>query len=209
MVLPQKDLKAKDLDRNLLPNKQVLKAYEQVGHEYEKSCHDRVWDWWYAQVTGKESIRNQPIEQRIDQMMRQKDKNGEWLTYHISLFANNWKGNRVDFAHLEGKIESYPIFHNDVDPQTDEIVPGTTQVQDMKTIYTIPFTSKRIQELSPYFSDTITFTIKAREVGGRRYSCTLEEFQNMPYDDLVNLKAGFTDYMKWKLANRQGGVIER
>lgn len=61
LTLPQTDLKASNLDSQLLPHKQVVKAYEEVGQEYERSCHDRAYEIFYTQLVGKESIKNQEI----------------------------------------------------------------------------------------------------------------------------------------------------
>ena len=30
----------------------VVKAYEKVGHVYERTVHDRVWDQWLSLVTA-------------------------------------------------------------------------------------------------------------------------------------------------------------
>jgi hypothetical protein len=144
MQLPQPNLKAKDLPRDLVPYKEVVQAYEAVGHDYERSCHDRAYEIFYAQVTGKDDIKNQEISQTISSLQRLKDSKGkEWLVYGVELSGNNWKRNKVDFYHTEGKIEGIPIFHNEIDPQTDQIVSGTTQVEEIKTIYTFHFPRKR------------------------------------------------------------------
>lgn len=208
MTLPQANLKAKDLDRSLVPHKEVVKAYQDVGQEYEKSCHDRAYEWFYSQVTGKESIKNQPVEQTINQLHRVKDSKGEWLVYGVGLSADNWKRNRVDFFHMEGIIEGIPTFHNEIDPQTEEIIPATTQVMNMKTIYTIPFSKKKVDELSQYFAESAQFAITDRGAGNRTYSCTLEEFRDLPYEELVKLKTSwmFTDYHRSKQLIEARGV---
>jgi hypothetical protein len=210
MMLPQKDLKAKDLDRNLIPHREVVKAYDDAGDDsqvYERTCHDRAYEWFYSQVTGKDSIKNQEIEQRISNLMRVRDKGGEWLVYGVGLFGKNWKGNRVDFYHTEGKIEGMPIFTKEIDPQTDQVVPGSTQVFEMKTIHNIPFSKKKIEELSQYFVAP-SFIVVSNTMGGRKYSCSLEEFRDLPYDELISLKTGFTEYMRNKRPDqlKVGGV---
>ena len=87
--------------------------------------------------------------------MRLKDGKGEWLVYGVSLSGKNWKRNSVDFFHTEGMIEKIPTFHNEINPDTDEINAAATQVEDFKTVYTAPFSKKRLGESSPYFSDSV------------------------------------------------------
>jgi hypothetical protein len=43
---------------------------------------------------------------------------------------------------------------------------------------------------------------------GRKYSCSLDEFKDLPYEELVNLVTGFADYMRNKVQPqlKQGGV---
>jgi hypothetical protein len=82
-------------------------------------------------------------------------------------------------------------------------------IQQLRDIYTIPFSKEKVEELSKYFSETIGFSIKDKGSGGRRYSCSYEEFVNMEYRELVDLKTGFTDYWKTRQQRQReekGGV---
>jgi hypothetical protein len=69
MILPQANLKAKDLPNDYLPHKEILKAYQDANQQFtfdsDATGHDRVWIWWYAQVNGNIRTRNQEIEQHI------------------------------------------------------------------------------------------------------------------------------------------------
>jgi hypothetical protein len=56
------------------------------------------------------------------------------------------------------------------------------------------FTKAKVNELSKYFAEPLEFIVEDKT--GRKYSCSLEEFRDLSYDDLVNLKTGFSDYMK-------------
>lgn len=111
--------------------------------------------------------------------MRLKDNRGEWLVYGVELKGKNWKGNKVDFYHTEGLIAGMPTFHKEIDPMTEQIIPESTQVEELKTIYTIPFTKTKIAERKPYFSENVGFVIKDKAVGGRRYSCSRRESTEM------------------------------
>jgi hypothetical protein len=197
------------LKRDLLaPHKEVLAEYVKYGQQYERNGRDRTYERFYAEVYGKETLRNQPIAQSIANMSRHKDGNGEWLTYQMGLAGRNWKGNKVEYWYDQGgKIEGMPEFHVEVDPQTDQVVSGTMQINELKTIYTIPFSKEKVIELEPFLSETCGFSVKDRS--GRRQSCnSLSEFRDMDYEDLVNLKTGFTDYIrnKQQLVGIGGGV---
>ncbi|MFL6377809.1 MAG: hypothetical protein ACJ72R_10145 [Nitrososphaeraceae archaeon] len=39
-------------------------------------------------------------------------------------------------------------------------------------------------------------------MGGKSYSCTAEEFTNLGYDELIDLKTRFREYMKSKVTPR-------
>jgi hypothetical protein len=187
----------------MLPHREVVRAYTDFGQVYDHSSHDRAYAWFHAQVTGKQSIRSQLIEQTITNLMRLKDARGEWLTYGILLRGKNWKGNYVNFFHTEGIVQGMPSFHQEIDPQTEQIIQTTTQIQEQKTVYTIPYTKAKIAELAPYFSEDVYFVVKDRTIGGRRYSCSIREFTEMNYDDLIDLKTGFAEYTR----NRQRGQL--
>ena len=150
MLLPQANLRAKDLSKDLLLHKEVVKAFKDVGQEYERSTSDRVYETWYALVTANDRLMAQPIEQSINNVMRNKNRDGEWLTFQMSLYAKDWKCNRKDFWYDQGgRVDGYPEFIKEIDPQTDQVVSGTTQVNEVKTIYTIPFSKDKVDELSP------------------------------------------------------------
>jgi hypothetical protein len=134
-------MKAKQLDPDLFPQKEVVKAYQDVGQEYELSTHDRVYQsFFYPKATGNYELKEQDIEQKIDHLTEAK-------TYHVLLFAYDWEGNRIDYSYTEGKIENMPVFQKKINPQTKEVVPEHTQVLELKDVYTIPFSKQKVNEL--------------------------------------------------------------
>jgi hypothetical protein len=206
-------MKAKQLDPHLFPRKEVIEEYKRIQYDpedkeywgYEPTVHDRVWTtFFYPLATGNKKLEEQEIEYRVDQMTRHKTKDGEWLTYYVSLVGNDWEGNKIDYSYIEGKIENIPIFHRRVDPQTDQIIPGTTQIQDLHDIFTIPFSKQKVEELTEYFSDTISFYIEERR-SGRLYICSIQEFRNTDYDELIDIKSGFAEYRKSRQQQQKGG----
>jgi len=50
-------MKAKELDANLFPRPEVVKAYEEVGQQYELTIHDRGYKQWYPLVTASPKLR--------------------------------------------------------------------------------------------------------------------------------------------------------
>jgi hypothetical protein len=89
---------------------------------------------------------------------------------------------------------SIPEWYYDIDPSSHKIVVGTTQVLAMNRRYTIPFKSEKIDELKKYFRTPLSCIVIAED--GKKYSCSLNELPNSNFDDMVNLKTGFTDSMK-------------
>ena len=173
----------------------VVKAYEKVGQTYERTVHDRVWDWWINLVTA-DPVSQQEIKKEIPQLYRTKDPatGKEWLFYNVDLSGNDWKGNRKDFSYMEGVTEGVPVFNYEIEPSTNTIIAGTTQVLEVKREYSIPFTEAKVDELSMYFRNPLSCIVIAAD--GRKYSINLEQFKNAPYNELIDLVTGYADYMK-------------
>ncbi len=198
-------MKAKELDKYLFPQREVVKAWEDVGQGYELTVHDRTWNWFFPLVTA-DPVKNQEIVKQIQGCYRLKNSNGEWLYYHVLLSGKDWKGNRKEFNYVEGLIEGMPIFTKDIDPSTNEVVAGTTQVLEMTKVYTIPFTKEKFDGVSKYF-DTGTF-FAVVDKNGKRYSCNAKEFRDVSYDELIDQKTGLAEYMRSKRPDQLkiGGV---
>jgi hypothetical protein len=201
--LKKEQMKASELDPNLFPRHQLVKAYESVGQEYEKTIQDRVYDVWYPLVTA-EPVKDQEITQKITQLYRVKDAKGkEWLVYDIILYGQDWQGNTRSFDYREGIIEQMPEFDKKIDPATNAVISGTTQVHQTSKLYTIPFTKDKVNELSQYFTEPLSLIVKDKWTP-RRYGCnSLQEFRDMEYDELISLKTGYTDYIKSKQQSSQ------
>lgn len=149
-------MKASELDPHLFPPKEVVQAYEKGGHEYEQTVHDRVWTWWYPLISA-DPVKDQQIKKIISQIYRIKDPDGkEWLFYNVGLHGNDWKGNRKDFSYVEGLIEGIPVSNYEIEPSTNEVIAGTTQVLEVKKKYTIPFTKAKVEEISQYFRNPLS-----------------------------------------------------
>lgn len=131
----------------------------------------------------------------IPQLYRSKDPNGkEWLFYNVDISGNGWKGNRKDFSYTEGVIEGMPEFNYEIEPCTNQIIAGTTQVLEVTKKYTIPFTKAAVEKLSPHFRNPLSCIVIAGD--GKKYSVSLEQFKSMSYNELIDMVTGYADYMK-------------
>ena len=171
----------------------VYKAYAQVGKVYERTIHDRAWDIWLSFVTANPVLLEQEIKEVIPQLYRVKDGGKEWLFYNRNMYGEDYKDNKHDFPEMEGFVE-IPIFHYERDPISQKVISETTQVQEIVKKYTIPFTKSKVEELSKYFAHPLSCIVVSQN--GTKFSCSLSEFRDMPYDELVNLKNGFTEFMR-------------
>jgi len=180
----------------------VVKAYDKVSQQYERSVHDRVWDWWINIVTA-DPVRNQEIKMVIPQVYRTKDPatGNEFLFYNVDMSGNDWKGNRKDYNYVEGLVDGMPEFSYEVEPSTNAIIPGTTQVLEVKREYTIPFTKEEVDKISKHFRNPLSCIVIAGD--GRKYSVTLEQFKSMSYSELIDMATGYADFMK----NRRGSKV--
>jgi hypothetical protein len=94
-----------------------------------------------------------------------------------------------------------PRFHVDVDPNTNEVISGTAQIESHQTFYDIPHTKEKVLELLSMFPEDLEpgpSNLTVVDSSGRRHSCNREEFISKQFDDLVNLKTGFAEYMQEK-----------
>ena len=180
----------------------VYEAYQKVGQIYERTINDRTWDWWLSLVTAQ-PVAQQIIQVRIPQIYRTKDPDGkEWLFYNCDMSGNDWKGNRKDWSTLEGVTDGIPVFNYEIEPNTNKVVPGTTQVLEVVKKYTIPFTKAKVDELSKYFvANPLSCIVIAPD--SRKYSVTLEQFKSLGYNELIDMVTGYADYMK----NRRGSKV--
>ncbi len=119
--------------------------------------------------------------------------------------GNDWKGNRKDFSYTEGVIEGMPVFNYEIEPSTNAIVPGTTQVLEVQKKYTISFNKEKVDELSKYFRNPVHCIVVAGD--GRRYSVSLEQFKSMSYQELIDIVTGYADYMKDYMKNRRASKV--
>ena len=199
-------MKVSELDPNLFPPQEVVKAYEKVGQEYERTCHDRAYQEWFYPLVTAEPVKQEQLKKSIPQLYRIKDADGkEWLFYNCDLSGRDWKGNRKDFSYLEGVIEGMPEFSYEVEPSTNQVVPNTTQVLEITRKYTIPFKKEKVDEISKYFRHPVVCIIIAQD--NRKYSVTLEQFKSLSYEELIDLVTGYTEFIKDYQKNRRASKL--
>lgn len=172
------DLDEKEPWNPFIPRKEVIKAYKDANYQYEKTVHDRAADEFYALTSP------QPDKMTIEvtQFYRIKIANeGEFLFYNAMLRGEDWKGNEHDFAMLEGRY-AYPIFRQERDPQTRKVT--TSQINDHKNVYDIPWTKERFDLLMQSAIDNVSLIIYG--TAGRRVALhSVEDYRDGDYDDVV------------------------
>jgi hypothetical protein len=74
-------MKASELDANLFPPQEVVKAFEKVGQEYERTCHDRAYQEWFYPLVTMDPVKDQEIKKVIPQLYCTKEHTTgkEWL----------------------------------------------------------------------------------------------------------------------------------
>ena len=142
--------------------------------------------------------------------MRVRDSKGkEWLVYHVSLFGNDWEGDTVDFFYMEGKVtdgstDGKPIWSKRINPATEEIDYGKTEILDHRQTYTIAFSKAKVNGLIPFMQQQPhSFTVQMPN--GKRESCSEEQFTNRSYAELVSELTGFSEYVKMRNKHKYNG----
>ena len=162
----------------LSPRKEIIKAYAEANYPYEKTVHDRAADEFYALVKG----RAEKVTQEITQFYRIKiPAEGEFMFYNVLLRGEDWKGNEHDLAQLEGRF-SMPLFRKEKDPATDKVT--TSQINDHKNVYDIPWTIKTFDKLMESAGDPISLIVYGS--AGRRLGIhSIEDYREGDIADLI------------------------
>jgi hypothetical protein len=167
-----------DLEANhpLRPHKQVLAEYKKVDFDYEPTVEDRGYEQFYYLVKGR------PIYQEVTQIYRiKRPGQGEYLFYNLMLTGEDWKGNPVQFATLEGRYEK-PIFKLERDPETNKL--STTQVTSHQRVYYIPYSSQKLEELLEISTDPLSLIVCAPS--GKKFGVmSVDEFKVGAIEDLI------------------------
>jgi hypothetical protein len=91
-------------------------------------------------------------------------------------------------------------------PNTNEVIQGTAQIESLETHYNVPFTKEKAQELLDMYPEKLEpgpNNLMIVDSSVRRFSCNKEEFVEAGYEDLLNLKIGFAEYMADRERSRQ------
>ena len=99
-------------------------------------------------------------------------------------------------ALLEGIADNIPMFRYDIDPTNGKVISGSTQVLEVTKQYTIPFKKAKIDELSKFFRNPLSCVVVGGD--GRKYSCSFDEFRDIPYNELIKEKTGINEYFRNK-----------
>ena len=172
----------------LFPRPEILAEYAKVnggdnekdkdkqGIQYERTVQDRGYEQWHYMVKGR------PVYQEVTQIYRRRvTGEGEFLLYNLELTGTDWKGNEQTFSTLLGRYEK-PIFRLEKNPETQEI--SSTQISSHKTVYDIPYTRARLDELLDMASEPISLVVYG--TAGRRLGLqSIEDYRNGNIEDLI------------------------
>jgi hypothetical protein len=167
-----------DLEANhpLLPRREVIAEHDKVKFDYDKTCHDRAYEQWYALVKGR------PVTQEVTQIYRRKiPAEGEFLTYNVHFLGKDWKGNDQDFDTLMGRYEK-PVFRLDKDPSTQEVT--STQISSHRTVYDVPFSKNKLDDLLDMSAEPLSLIVYGS--AGRKYGLqSVDDFREGAIEDLI------------------------
>jgi hypothetical protein len=174
----------------------ILARYEKYGRERDPPCHERVWNSWFKPLaTAQQKDKPRPVTIEIKQIIRLKHKGKEYLKYGATLRCTDYRRNAIDFYETFGHYE-LPRFTVQTDPNTEEIIEGSAQVDGHETIYDIPFTKEKVKELLSMSPEDGKIQLTIVDQTGKRCSCNQNEFLNDSYDELIDRKTGYFEYLR-------------
>jgi hypothetical protein len=199
-----KRISVEELEKLEVPygRSKILDAYKKGGFldKRDESILERNWQrFFYPLATAQQKDRPRPITQQVNGMYRLKHLNKEYIIFHSSWKSTSWKKNPIDFNQLMGRYD-IPEFQHEIDPNTNEIVEGKTQISGHTRFYDIPFTKETAKSLIEIGREGMDFIVI--DSHGRKYSCSMNEYINDSYDELIDRKSGFAEYMANRDRNR-------
>jgi hypothetical protein len=207
MTLTTTNTKAKEIDVKTLESlefpygrSKILAEYKKYEYDYDDPIEARVFYKHFKPLAiAQQKERRRPITVEVQSISRLKHKGNEYLTYQILYKSEDWRHNPISFTPSSQGVYKIPRFRVEIDPNTNEPRPETARIESQITQYDIPFTKEKAMELLGMFSEEIEpgpHNLAIVDSSGRRFSCNVDEFVNMDYDELVNIKTGFSEYMK-------------
>lgn len=176
----------------------ILTRYEKYGRDRDPSCHERVFYTHFKPLAiAQQKYKPRPVTMEVKQITRLKHKGKEFLKYGATLRCTDYRRNAIDFYETFGYYE-LPIFTVQTDPNTEEVIKESAQVDGHEQVYDIPFTKEKVKELIGMASESDKVGLAIADRNGTRYSCNLSEFMNESYDELVDKKSGYAEYLKSK-----------
>ena len=205
-----REISLEELDQLEFPYKRSLieAEYKKFEYEYDPPIEARVWSKHFKPLASgqQKNGRRRPITMEVHSVSRLRNKGREWITFQVCYRSEDWRYNPISFSPSSQGVYKMPRFRTEIDVNTNEPKPGTAQIDTHHTFYDIPFSKNKILELLGMFSEDMEpgpSNLTVVDSGGRRHSCNREEFVNEGFDDLVNLKTGFADYMADREKSRQ------
>jgi hypothetical protein len=176
----------------------ILARYEKYGREREETVHEMVFNRHFKPLAiAQQKSKPRPVTMEVKQITRVKHKGKGFLKYGATLKSSDYRTNAIDFYETFGHYE-LPKFAVQTDPNTEEIIEGSAQVNGWESVYDIPFTKEKAKELLAMAPENGSIGLAIVDSNGKRYSCSQNEFLNDSYDELIDRKTGFSDYLRDK-----------
>jgi hypothetical protein len=178
----------------------ILAEYKKYDYEYDDPIEARVFYKHFKPlaIAQQKDGRQRPITMEVQSISRLRHKGNEYLTYQVLYKSEDWRHNPISFSPSSQGVYKIPRFRVEMDPNTNEVKPGSAQIDTLQTFYDIPFSKEKAKELLDIFSDGMEpgpQNLMIVDSSSRRFSCSVDEFVNADFDDLVNLKTGFNEWM--------------
>jgi hypothetical protein len=174
----------------------ILAEYKKYEYEWDDPVEARnFYKHFMPLAVAQQKDRQRPITVEVQSVSRLRHKGNEYLTYRVLYRSEDWRHNTLNFCPSNQGTYKVPRFRVDIDPNTNEVRPGTAQIESLQTHYDIPFSKEKANELISMSSEDSPLTLTIIDSSGRRHSCNPDEFVNEEFESLVDLKTGLAEYM--------------
>jgi hypothetical protein len=155
MTLSTRTTKPKEIDVKTLESLEfpygrtkILAEYKKYDYEYDDPVEARVFYRHFRPLAiAQQKDRPRPITMEVQSISRLRHKGDEYLTYQVLYKSEDWRHNPISFSPSSQGTYKIPRFRVEMDPNTNEVKPGSAQIESLTTYYDIPFSKEKAKEL--------------------------------------------------------------
>lgn len=178
----------------------ILAEYKKNDYKRDETVHELSYYRHFLPF-----VKARPVTcETTGQIYRLRQRQKEFLKYFVTYRGHDYKGNELTFTTLVGQYE-IPKFVKlrSMTTNEDGTSQETVQVNGHEVVYDIPFTKVTFDKLIEQMNPDAHLYLMIIDHTGRKYSCSSKEFREDSYEEIIDRKNGFADYLAARKQNQR------